>query len=132
MRRGATVSFWPDTTVLTATTFDYDTIVEHLRVLCYLNPGLTVQTIDARPETPDACAFHFPSGVRAYVHALNRDRRILHKPIGISAYSGQPGLTLPSSTIAAPTRPSCPTSTIIARSMAGLTLPVFMPRSVAS
>ncbi len=87
-RPGAIVSFWPDTIVLTATTFDYETIVEHLRVLCYLNPGLTVQAIDARPETPDACAFHFPNGVRAYVRALNRDRRILHKPIGISAYSG--------------------------------------------
>lgn len=80
-----TLTFWPDTTILDPGTFDYDRIAEHLRAVCYLNPGLTVEAIDARLGQTRSDTFHYPDGVAAYVRHLNANYRLLRSPISIGA-----------------------------------------------
>ena len=48
--RGSKVSFMPDSEIFReTTTFDYDTIKDRLRMMAYLNKGITITLKDSRP-----------------------------------------------------------------------------------
>ena len=49
-KRGTKVTFWPDDTILTTTTFDHDVLTKRLRELAFLNKGITINLCDERPD----------------------------------------------------------------------------------
>ena len=67
-----TITFKPDPEVFTATRFDWDTILQHLRQQAYLTPGVRIVVSDERQ--PDK-VFHytllFEGGIVSYVEQLN-------------------------------------------------------------
>ncbi len=65
-KTGTRVTFKPDTTIMTATEFNYDTLAQRLRELAFLNKGLKITLTDERvdPEKNDG------------VHLQRRHRRI--------------------------------------------------------
>lgn len=69
-KHGTIVRFWPDNTMFTTTTFDYDTIKVRLRQQAYLTKGITLTLINEFENTK--YRFFFEGGIESYVHYLNR------------------------------------------------------------
>ncbi len=78
-RRGTRVQFWPDPVIFTETTeFEYDILVQRLRELAFLNPGLEIQLNDQRDERSDV--FQYEGGLASFVEYINGARTPLHTP----------------------------------------------------
>lgn len=59
---GTTIRFWPDATIFETTTFDSAIIRTHLQNTAYLNPGLTLEYHDERPDAePEITIFQSAS-----------------------------------------------------------------------
>lgn len=67
---GTIVRFWPDATMFTTVTFDYDTILNRLRQQAYLTKGIML-TINNEFNS-NKYRFFFEGGIQSYVHHLNR------------------------------------------------------------
>ena len=69
---GTSVTFLPDPTIFTeTTTFNFETIKNHLRQMAFLNGGVKISLTDKRLETPITESFQFDGGIREYVTFIN-------------------------------------------------------------
>ena len=69
---GTSVTFLPDPDIFTeTTTYNYETIKNHLRQMAFLNGGVKISLTDTRPETPVGETFLFNGGIREYVSFIN-------------------------------------------------------------
>jgi len=88
-KRGTKVTFKPDSTILTVTEFNYDTLATRFRQLAFLNKGLTIVLTDERQEgeagAPFKTAdFFYAGGVSEFIRLLNKGKSTLHdKPLHI-------------------------------------------------
>lgn len=79
-KTGTAVTFKPDPEIFSVTTFHADLLIQRLRELAFLNPGLEILFTDER--TGFEQQFHFKGGLAAFVEFLNRAKNVLHpKPI---------------------------------------------------
>jgi DNA gyrase subunit B len=80
-KTGTRVTFKPDTSIFTATEFNYDTLAQRLRELAFLNKGLKITLTDERTERPPQ-VFQFNGGIAEFIKHLNRGKTVLHdKPM---------------------------------------------------
>ncbi len=87
-KTGTRVTFKPDSTIMTVTTFNYDTLATRLRQLAFLNKGLKITLTDERAE-PDPVSgeakkteFIYTGGIAEFIKLLNKGKQVLHeKPI---------------------------------------------------
>ena len=57
---GTKVTFFPDATIFTETiVFQTERLAKRMRELSFLNPGLTIELIDERPETESTQTFYY-------------------------------------------------------------------------
>src|SRR5690348_12786567 len=88
---GTKVHFLPDTTIFTATEYNFDTLAQRLRELAFLNKGLLITLTDERttdPKTGEAkqAEFKYNGGIAEFIKHLNRGKQVLHdKPIYMEA-----------------------------------------------
>ncbi|MBI5135682.1 DNA topoisomerase (ATP-hydrolyzing) subunit B [Candidatus Uhrbacteria bacterium] len=76
-KTGTTITFTPDPTIFTETTFSWETILSHLRQQAYLTHGIALKLEDRRdPKHTLRYGFLFEGGVASYVRHLN-----LHKVV---------------------------------------------------
>jgi DNA gyrase subunit B len=68
-RTGTTISFWPDGSIMQATTFEYDWVVDYLRHQAYLTKGVKTEVFDERSQK--SYSFYFEGGIQSYVRHLN-------------------------------------------------------------
>ena len=81
-KRGTRITFKPDSTIMEATEFNFDTLAQRLRELAFLNRGLTITLTDERSEPPRVHEFHYRGGIAEFIQHLNRGKSVLHdKPI---------------------------------------------------
>ena len=81
-KTGTKITFKPDSSIMTATEFNYDTLAQRLRELAFLNKGLTITLIDERVEPAKQGEFHYSGGIAEFIKHLNRGKAVLHeKPI---------------------------------------------------
>lgn len=82
-KTGTIIHFKPDPEIFTETIeFSYETLVNRVRELAYLNKGLKISILDKRnPEQEEPAHFHYEGGIKEYVEHLNRKRETLHEPI---------------------------------------------------
>ncbi len=79
-KTGTSVTFKPDSQIFSILEFHHDLIVQRLRELAFLNPGLTIKLVDERGGQEQE--FHAKGGIAAFVEYLNRAKNTLHnKPI---------------------------------------------------
>ncbi len=77
--RGTTITFLPDSSIFTTTTFEWDILANRMRELAFLNKGITItlaREADGREET-----FHFDGGLMEFVQYLNRSRAPIHPDV---------------------------------------------------
>jgi DNA gyrase subunit B len=85
---GTTVRFWPDTTIFTVDTFNYETIRTRIRELSYLNAGIRIDLIDHRQKDENGQSlsesFFSEGGLKEFVRFLDANRQpILSAPLYI-------------------------------------------------
>src|SRR5258707_8501221 len=81
-KTGTKITFKPDTSIMDATKFNFDTLAQRLRQLAFLNKGLRIVLTDEREDPPRAENFHFEGGIAEFIKLLNKGKSVLHdKPI---------------------------------------------------
>ena len=79
---GTTVYFKPDPEIFDEVEYDYDTLVQRLRELAFLNKGIRIDIIDERNDKKEE--FCYEGGIKSFVEYLNRNKEKLHdEPIYI-------------------------------------------------
>jgi DNA gyrase subunit B len=81
-KTGTKITFKPDSSIMTALEFNYDTLAQRLRELAFLNKGLTITLTDERVDPVKVGEFHYSGGIAEFIRHLNRGKAVLHeKPI---------------------------------------------------
>jgi DNA gyrase subunit B len=81
-KTGTKITFKPDSSIMTALEFNYDTLAQRLRELAFLNKGLTITLTDERVDPVKQGEFHYSGGIAEFIRHLNRGKSVLHeKPI---------------------------------------------------
>ena len=81
-KRGTKITFHPDGTIFTVTEYKYDTLLDRMRELAYLNKGIEINITDHRELKEDGTplrAEHFFSekGLRDFINYLDENREKL-------------------------------------------------------
>lgn len=85
-KRGTKVAFWPDETIFTVTSFNYDVLLQRLRELAFLNKGITIVFQDERSSEKEPVRFNYQGGLSSFVSYLNEGKvPLFPKPIYIQA-----------------------------------------------
>lgn len=83
-KRGTKITFWPDDSIFTVTTYDYDILLKRLRELAFLNKGITINFSDERDTSHESVSFCYEGGLVSFVSYLNENKEPLFpKPIFI-------------------------------------------------
>ncbi len=81
-RTGTHITFKPDTTIMDATVYNFDTLASRLRQLAFLNRGITINLSDERDDPAHVLIFHYEGGISEFIKHLNKSKAVLHeKPI---------------------------------------------------
>src|SRR5260370_10532308 len=90
-KAGTRVKFNPDTTIMEASVFNYDTLAQRLRELAFLNKGLKIILTDERTDPEKVTPFEYQGGISEFIKHLNRGKSVLHeKPIHFEAEREMP------------------------------------------
>lgn len=78
---GTIVTFYPDKEIFNTIKFKFDTIVERMRELAYLNRNVSISIKDEIEN--ESVDFHFKGGIAEFVKYLDENRTPMHKTIAI-------------------------------------------------
>ena len=76
-KRGTRQLFWPDGSIFTTTTFQWDIVARRMRELAFLNAGIRITLTDARPDAEGKTrqeVFHAKDGLKEFVRYVDRHR----------------------------------------------------------
>ncbi|MGI8775117.1 MAG: DNA topoisomerase (ATP-hydrolyzing) subunit B [Actinomycetota bacterium] len=80
-RTGTTVTFWPDDTIFSeGVEFKYDTLVQRMREMAFLNKGLEIRLVDHREQDVED-TFKYNGGIIDFVKHLNSSRDAANKRV---------------------------------------------------
>jgi len=80
--RGTTISFLADDTIFDSLNYDFGTLAQRFREMCYLTKGLKIKFIDEREGQEQEYTFYFEGGIVSFVRHLNKNRQAVHaRPI---------------------------------------------------
>ncbi len=81
-KTGTKITFKADSTIMTATRFDFDILANRLRQMAFLNKGLKIALVDERGEDERREEFYYSGGIAEFIKHLNRGKAVLHeKPL---------------------------------------------------
>ncbi|HSP69276.1 MAG TPA: DNA topoisomerase (ATP-hydrolyzing) subunit B [Bryobacteraceae bacterium] len=81
-KTGTKITFKPDTSIMDASKFNFDTLSQRLRELAFLNKGLKITLTDEREDPGRVAEFQFIGGIAEFIKHLNKGKAVLHdKPI---------------------------------------------------
>lgn len=75
-KTGTTITFKPDPTIFSTTTFQFETLAERLREAAFLLKGLTIILTDERQNLSES--YQYPDGIESFVQYLNEEKDTLH------------------------------------------------------
>jgi len=79
-RTGTTITFFPDATIFVDTIeFKFERLSTRLRELAFLNPGLTIELEDERPESVRKTSFFYAKGIVEFVAQLGENKTLIHE-----------------------------------------------------
>ncbi len=82
--RGTRQQFWPDGSIFTTTTYEYDILANRMRELAYLNAGITITLTDLRPDEEGNTRtekFYSEGGLRDFVRYIDSSRTHLFNDV---------------------------------------------------
>lgn len=78
-KTGTKITFKPDSTIMEATKYNFDTLAQRLRELAFLNKGLRITLTDEREEPEKQAEFLYKGGIAEFIKYLNRGKSVLHE-----------------------------------------------------
>ena len=76
---GTKITFFPDATIFVDTIeFEFARLATRLRELAFLNPGLTIELEDERPESAQKTIFFYAKGIEEFVAQLGENKTCVH------------------------------------------------------
>ncbi|HSR49797.1 MAG TPA: DNA topoisomerase (ATP-hydrolyzing) subunit B [Acidobacteriota bacterium] len=81
-RRGTKITFMPDDLIFESLDFHFDTLVQRMREMAFLNSGLSITIEDERSD--ERHTFQYDGGIRDFVEYLNKNETVLHEPVHLS------------------------------------------------
>jgi DNA gyrase subunit B len=79
-KAGTSITFFPDATIFVDTiVFQFDRLATRLRELAFLNPGLTIELDDERPESAKKASFFYKDGIVEFVAQLCENKNVVHE-----------------------------------------------------
>ncbi len=79
-KTGTKLSFKPDPSIFSLTTFNWDILNNRLREISFLNAGLLIE-LAMEGEEPRAQTYQFEGGIREFVRLLNKSRTPIHDEV---------------------------------------------------
>jgi DNA gyrase subunit B len=73
-KHGTKQTFWPDKSIFSVTKFDYDTLLQRLRELAFLNKGINIYFIDETEDGREDVHFNYEGGLSSFVSYLNQSK----------------------------------------------------------
>ncbi len=85
-KTGTTIRWKSDATIFTEQIFyEFDILLERLRELAFLNPGIQITFRDERLETPKELVLKFEGGINEYTKFLNEGKKVVpEEPIYVN------------------------------------------------
>ena len=81
-KKGTRIKFKPDHTIFSVVDYNYDTLLQRLRELAFLNRGITILFIDERESEKEDIRFNYEGGLSSFVSYLNEAKTpLFNKPI---------------------------------------------------
>jgi DNA gyrase subunit B len=78
-KTGTKITFKPDSTIMEASKFNYDTLAQRLREMAFLNKGLKITLTDEREDPERHDEFLYKGGIAEFIRYLNRGKPVLHE-----------------------------------------------------
>lgn len=90
-KTGTTVRFWPDASIFTETVYKYETILNRLRELSFLNAGIRISLTDLREKDEEGKdlhdSFYSEGGLKEFVKFLDETRTpLLPTPVYVEGH----------------------------------------------
>ncbi|MFH1477704.1 MAG: DNA topoisomerase (ATP-hydrolyzing) subunit B [Verrucomicrobiota bacterium] len=76
---GTKVTFFPDSTIFSATKFEWDILANRLRELAFLNRGVEIRLTQEDPARDEI--FRFKGGIVEFVQHLNRNKNLINPKV---------------------------------------------------
>jgi DNA gyrase subunit B len=74
---GTTISFLADATIFDSLNYEFGTLAQRFREMCYLTKGLKIRFVDERED--QEYSFYFEGGIVSFVRHLNKNRQVVHQ-----------------------------------------------------
>ena len=88
---GTQVTYLANDEIFDEVNYNFDTMVNRMRELAFLNRGVRITVTDERPEEPVQKSFCYEGGIVSFVKHINRNKDVLHpEPIYIEARREDP------------------------------------------
>ena len=78
---GTKITFMPDPEIFEEVKFDYDTLVNRLKELAYLNRGINIKLIDDRVDEEQSREFEYEGGIVSFVKEINSHHDPLYEDV---------------------------------------------------
>src|SRR5207253_1344075 len=86
---GTLTAFKADPQIFGDTEYEYETLAQRFREMCYLNKGLMLTFRDERPDKENELTFYFEGGIMSFVRHLNKHRHVVNaEPIYVERKVG--------------------------------------------
>jgi len=79
---GTITTFLADVEIFGNLTYDFDSLAQRFREMCYLTKGVEIHFEDKRSDRE--VTFYFEGGIASFARYLNKNRPVLHDPFYIS------------------------------------------------
>ncbi len=76
---GTIIWFYPDPEIFETVDFSFSTLLERIRDLAFLNPGISITIEDLRTEQEQKETLHFEGGLSAFVEYLGEGHSSVHR-----------------------------------------------------
>lgn len=84
---GSIIHFKPDAAIFSTTSYNFETLSEHLREAAFLLKGLKIELIDQRKNQRET--FQYESGIEAFVSYLNEEKDTFHPVVHFEGKQNQ-------------------------------------------
>ncbi len=81
---GTTMKFKPDKEIFSVSSFDTVALIDRLRDITFLNPGLKITLVDARDDNVSEKTFYSEKGVEDFIAYIRDNKEEISKPIVIT------------------------------------------------
>ncbi len=80
-RDGTIIRFKPDSKIFETLDYDFDTVLQRMREMAFLNEGLRIETLDDREEEPNQIIYRYTGGIRDFITHINSNKEPLQRKI---------------------------------------------------